>query len=119
MPPSKHRVSKLIGETQSYNIVFHKDILKALRAEAENRQISPAEFVRDAVFGALLDSDYLSSPMPKLAPVKPQLRTYAEGVIDACNRIKKDSRLKMRLAAGGTAGEAMANNIRSALLKGD
>ena len=88
--------------------------------QARAKRLGVSTILRQTLDSKHLASKPLVKPAPGgITPAVPQLRTYAEGVIDACNRIKKDPRLKMKLAAGGTAGEAMANNIRSSLLKGD
>ena len=116
MPPSKHRPRKLEGETQTYNVLFPVETLNALKRFADDQNISPATFVRAAVATALSVPCSTESPSPPMDTGETNGGSYADGVVDACTKVAKNSRLALKTATGGTLGEDIAQRIEKDLI---
>jgi hypothetical protein len=104
------------------NLKISEDLKAKLEAEAEAMDTTQATIIRSlltAHFNADVDL-CIGDPVEmqttgELSPVNDEAE-YRRGVIEACTRMARSSRLGMKTALGTTIGEDIAKHIEQELL---
>ena len=112
-----------------FSVGFTPDIFDAIQAEAARARVPRNEVIQSAARHYLVRD--IAAPAEAAQPAKPKPSApgkvvkdtlanteigFREGVKAACEKIAKNTRLKLLMSTGITMGEDIANNIERDLL---
>ncbi len=103
MTSPKGRPRRIEEDTRTYNILFPVSLLDKIHEDAKKRGVSSPVIIREAM------EAYYSEHNDS---------AYTKGVLEACNKVRRTPKLRMRNAIGQTLGEIVAQQIEDELIDG-
>mgnify|MGYP002633083815 CR=1 FL=1 len=100
---AKNRPRRISEATKTYNVLFPVALLETIHREADLRETSSAQLVRTAIEEYLLGNTQEKS--------EPTGDDYERGVADTLEKVRKVSRLRMKMATGQTMGDMVVADI--------